>query len=58
MSQLGNKYVESPVVLGYVEITGGHTAAAKVGFDSEYSVACMKPAQADMLVRERSSDIN
>jgi hypothetical protein len=58
MSQLGKKYVESPVALGYVEIPGGHTAAAKVGFDSEYSVAGTKPAQADMIVKEHSSVIN
>jgi hypothetical protein len=57
MFQLGNKYVEGPVALGYVDFTGGHTAAGKVGFDSEYSVAGMKPAQADVLVKEHSSDV-
>jgi hypothetical protein len=52
---MGNKYVESPVALGYVEITDGHTAAANVGFDLEYSVAGTKPTEVDVLVKEHSS---
>jgi hypothetical protein len=58
MSQLGNKYVESPVALGYVEITDGHTPAADVRFDSANSVAGTKPGEAVVLVNEHSSDIN
>lgn len=54
MSQLGNKYVGSPVALGYVENSGGHTPAADVGFDSEYSVAGTKPPEADLLDMEYS----
>jgi hypothetical protein len=50
--------VESPVALGYVEITGSHSPAADVGFDSEYSVAGIKPAEADILVKGHSSYIN
>jgi hypothetical protein len=58
MSQLVNKYVESPAALGYVEITDGHTPAANVGFDSEYSVVGIKTVQADVLVKKLSSDIS
>jgi hypothetical protein len=51
----GRKYVDTPVALGYVEITDGHTPAANVGFDLECSLAGTKPTGADMLVKKYSS---
>jgi hypothetical protein len=52
---VGNNCVDSPVALGYVKITDGHTPAANVGFDLACSLEGAKPTGADVLVKEYSS---